>query len=442
MSQSPALIPTSPPLVALDSSLPDDFIDFVGRGPNAVPADTLMSSLIAVKKLGLDCSYNIFRNEYLISGQLLTLNEIGELTDKTVLALRPLVRQNFGFEPSGRNMQDACSRFCTMRSFHPIKDYLESVPRWDGIPRVDDLLPEYFNAPATPFNRAVSRIVMIASVRRIYKPGTKFDYMTVLQSKEGFNKSSAIEALYGEEHFTDQSTIGLNARDTEEVMRGHWAQESPELSGISKTDWNRFKANLSRKNDRTRRVFERNPVNAQRTCIPWGTTNDDTYLRALSGENRRFFPVDVLSSIDVTKLLTFRDDLWAEAVEIEATGESNMLAPEFWADASAERAKRTEFDPWEDTLAEISTLGAHETVVAANAGNRSPCYELTEDGEERVSNGYLFDVIGFTDKERNAIHGSRIARVMKKQGWDYSPSIRIGGKTTRGYRRAHWADLM
>jgi predicted P-loop ATPase len=435
MPQSPALI--TPTLVSLNSGLPDTFADLAGAGNNQRPADTLYNSIIALQKLGLDCSYNIFRNEFLISGKLLTedVEDVGELSDLTCIALRQLIRQNFLFEPSTANINDAVRRCCTMRTFHPIKDYLEGVPRWDGIPRVDSLLPEYFNAPNTPFNRAVSRIIMIASVRRIYKPGTKFDYMTVLQSAEGFNKSSAIEALYGEDHFTDTSTIGLGSKEVEETLRGQWAQENPELHGLSKADWNKLKGHLSKRNDRGRHAYGRNPVDGKRTAIQWGTSNDDAYLRALTGENRRFFSVDVLSAIDIAKLMQFRDDLWAEAVEIEATGESCMLPEKYWADAAAERAKRTEIDPWEDTLSAISEHG-----IAL--GKRTSRYELTDDGEERVSNGFLFEVLGFSDKDRNPMHGSRIARVMKKQGWEYSQSIRIGGKHTRGYRRPHWAELM
>jgi hypothetical protein len=439
----PQSLARTAPLVPLGSALPDDFADIIGNGPNARPADTLFNSLIAIKKLGLDCSYNIFRNEYLISGRLLTLNEVGELSDNAVLGLRQLIRQNFLFEPSARNMQDAVTRSCTMRTFHPIKNYLNGLPSWDGFPRVDTLLPEYFNAPDTPFNRAVSRIVMMASVRRIKTPGTKFDYITVLQSEEGYNKSSAIAALYGADNFSDHSTIGLSAREVEETLRGLWAQENPELSGISKADWNKLKAHLSRTNDRTRRVFERNPVNAQRTVIQWGTSNDETYLRSLSGENRRFFSVDVLTHIDIPKLISDRDDIWAEAVELEATGESVALPEKFWGDARAARVARTEQDPWEDLLSNVSERGAREARAAEKAGNRSPCYEVTGDGIERISNGYLFEVLGFSDKERNPMHGGRIARVMKKQGWAGPINGRIGGKTTRGYTRpAPWSDLM
>ncbi len=70
------------------------------------------------------------------------------------------------------------------------------------------MLIDYFGAPDTPFIRAVSRIVMVASVRRIMEPGAKFDYMTVLESIEGLNKSSGLAALYGLEWFTDQKFLG------------------------------------------------------------------------------------------------------------------------------------------------------------------------------------------------------------------------------------------
>ena len=426
--------------LALITSLPSDFVDYAGRGKDAPPADTLRSSLIALEKLGLDCSFDVFRNRALIGGAFLKEvnpasddSERPEVSDPIVLGLRELIAANFGFEPSARMMQDAVMRACHKRSFHPIKDYFAGLT-WDGLPRVEFLLRDYFNAPPTPFNRAVSRCVMMASVRRIKVPGTKFDYMTVLQSEEGYDKSSAIKALYGEDNFTDATTIGLSRRDTEEVLRGMWAQESPELQGISKTDWNKFKAQISTQNDRSRRVFDRNPIDAKRTAIQWGTANDDTYLRALSGMNRRFFSVDVLKSCDVTKIIADRDQLWAEAVEMEAAGESVMLPEKFWADANAERLKRTEDDPWEDILSKVGKVNAGVTPEPSD-------YEVIRDemlgDEERVSSSYLFDLLGFAaGHTRLPHHGSHIARVMKKLGWTYRRgNVRIGPASCKGYTR-------
>jgi len=443
MSQVPTR--TDAMLVPLGTQLPDDFADYIGNGPNALPADTFYNAMIAIKKLGIDCSYNIFRNEYLVGGGMMR-DEIGEISDDRVLALRELVRQNFQFEPSTRNMDDAVKRSCTMRSFHPIKDYFASLPQWDGIERASRLLPDYFNAPDTPFNRAVSRIVMMASVRRILQPGCKFDYMTVLQSPEGFNKSSAIAALYGADYFTDQSTIGLRAKEVEEALRGMWANESPELAGITKQDWNNLKANLSRQNDRGRRAYGRNPVSAPRTAIQWGTTNDYAYLRAASGENRRFFSVDVLSNIDVAKIIRDRDDIWSEAVELEATGASIALPEEFWGDARAEREKRTELDPWEDILRDVATRAAHSARNCAKHGDPLP-YSVTDfRDEERIASSYLLsEIIGINAKDQTAQHGKRVGTLMRKLGWEGPKKIRMSdGSECKGYARsAQWlADLM
>lgn len=421
--------------------LPTEFVDFTGSGPAARPKDTYRGALAAIGKLGLDCSFNIFKNEYLISGSMLA-NDVGELSDGTCLDLRHLIREAFDFEPSKANMQDAAMRACRIRTFHPIRNYLASV-KWDGTPRVENLLRDYLNSKDTGFNRAVSRITMMASVRRILKPGTKFDYMLVLNSDEGFNKSTAIETLYGgSDYYTDQSIIGLNPQQTEEVLRGRWASEAPELTGLSKADWNALKAALSRTHDRTRRVYDRNPISGARTSIQWATSNDDTYLRALSGENRRFFSIDVLAMIDVDKILRDRDQLWAEAVVMEATGESVMLPEAFWAEARRERLLRTEEDPWVDEFRYIDRIGKRELEVCKRERRISDHYSQTET-EQRISTQFCLGQLGLHAKDIQPQHGSRLNRVMKSLGWERPPGgVRIGSKNQRGYKRTLADDLM
>ena len=228
--------------------------------------------------------------------------------------------------------------------------------------------------------------------------------------------------------------MGLKKREVEEVLRGMWGQESPELQGLSKADWNSLKGQQSRKNDRTRRVYDRNEVDAKRTATQWATTNDEFYLRALSGMNRRFFSIDVLSPIDISKLIADRDQLWAEALVLEATGESVMLAEEHWEAANAERLKRTEHEPWEDILCNV---GPNEPV--GPIGHRrlpSPTeYEMRDDGEERVSSGFLFDMLDFAPKERQPYHGTKIGKIMRKLRWSGPKDTRIGKVNCKGYSR-------
>ena len=52
-------------------------------------------------------------------------------------------------------------------SYHPIKEYLDDLPEWDGVERLDELLIRLFGAEDTPYVRAVTRKPFCAAVKRI-----------------------------------------------------------------------------------------------------------------------------------------------------------------------------------------------------------------------------------------------------------------------------------
>ena len=57
-----------------------------------------------------------------------------------------------------------CWPFAAERGYHPIRDYIESLPAWDGVPRVDTLFVDYLGAADTAYTRAVARKMMVAAV--------------------------------------------------------------------------------------------------------------------------------------------------------------------------------------------------------------------------------------------------------------------------------------
>ena len=81
-------------------------------------------------------------------------------------------------------------------SYHPVRDYLSSL-EWDGVSRVDTLLTDYLGVPDTELNRAISRKFLVAAVARVFRPGIKFDYVTVIQGREGIGKSTLVKLLVG-----------------------------------------------------------------------------------------------------------------------------------------------------------------------------------------------------------------------------------------------------
>jgi predicted P-loop ATPase len=129
-------------------------------------------------------------------------------------------------------------------------------------------------------------------------------------------------------------------------------------------------------------------VDRPRRCIFIATTNAKSYLKSQTG-NRRFWPVKV-GRIDLDKLRADRDQLWAEAVAIEATGCSLVLPEQLWAEAAIEQERRLDVDPWVDILANVvgtrclGDEGQDEERVATTESathvNKNPC--LTIDPEE------------------------------------------------------------
>ncbi len=135
-------------------------------------------------------------------------------------------------------------------------------------------------APNTPFIRGVSRLAMVASVRRIYQPGAKFDHMTnFANSPEGQGKSQGLQVLYSREFFSDSSILGVTDKEFQEAVRGRWCIEAADLSGMKRAEVERVKAQITREADRARPAYGRATIDAPRSCILYGTTNDEEYLQ-------------------------------------------------------------------------------------------------------------------------------------------------------------------
>jgi predicted P-loop ATPase len=294
----------------------------------------------------------------------------------------------------------------------------------------------YFGAEDSKFNRGVARHAMVASVRRILKPGCKHDCVPVLQSPEGKGKSSALAALYGEENFSDQGVLGASDKDLAEALRGRWCVEVPELVGLKRSEIEKVKAAISRQTDRVRPAYGRAVIDAPRTMVFWGTTNDEEYLRALSGENRRFLPVTV-GRIDVEALRRDRDQLWAEAYAEEQFYGALSLPEALWPLASEERAKRTQSDPWADELENVSAVAAaaQGATVDSEEPDALAIYEET-DSEERVASRFILeDVLHLPIDRRSPEHSKRAGLAMRANGWQGPKGLRINGTNVKGFTR-------
>ena len=157
-----------------------------------------------------------------------------------------------------RNIEAAFGKVVDDRRFHPIRDYLEALPAWDGVPRVESLLVKCLQADDTPYVRAVTRKFFAAAVARVFVPGTKFDNMLVLDGKQGIGKSSLFRLLAGEDFYSETlSLTDMCDKSGAEKLQGIWFAEIPELAGMKKAEIEKVKAFLSTSDDMYRPSYGR-----------------------------------------------------------------------------------------------------------------------------------------------------------------------------------------
>jgi predicted P-loop ATPase len=180
-----------------------------------------------------------------------TNGDVTEDLDNTLLKIREQVLRRFGFDAGKENLLDALKTECFNHIFDPVRDYLDGL-HWDGVPRVDRWLIDYCGAEDTPLNRAFGRKVLMAAVRRVRRPGCKFDYVLVLEGPQGIGKSTMLRILAGDENFSDSEILGDEKREQQEAVQGVWLYEISELEGMRKADTTHIKLFISKTHDKAR----------------------------------------------------------------------------------------------------------------------------------------------------------------------------------------------
>ena len=230
---------------------------------------------------------------------------------------------------SSRNHDVAFTKIADDRHFHPVRDYLDSLPEWDGIERVEDLFIRYLQADDTPYVRAVTRKTFAAAVARVYVPGIKFDCVPVLDGDQGIGKSTIVKDLVTSEYYSETlSLTDMDDKSGAEKLQGFWAVEIGELAGMKKADIEKVKAFLSTCDDKYRPSYGKVVESHPRQCIIIATVNGERgYLRDITG-NRRFWIIKLhqkkqKKTWDFTP--EYRAQFWAEAKEIWKSGEKLHL---------------------------------------------------------------------------------------------------------------------
>lgn len=225
-----------------------------------------------------------------------------------------------------KKIGDGFAVYALNHRVHKLRDYL-AAQVWDGVPRVDSLLIDYFGVEDSPYTREAVRKTLVGAVARIFHPGIKFDTMLILAGPQGIGKSTFFRYL-GMDWYSD-SLCTFEGKDAAELLQGYWVIEAGELTGMTKSEMNTVKQFLSKCDDVYRAAYGRRTEKYLRQCIIVGTTNEAEFLKDYTG-NRRFWPVDLTGKgrrkniwhdlpVEVPQI-------WAEAVALYRLGEPLILS--------------------------------------------------------------------------------------------------------------------
>lgn len=344
----------------------------------------------ALTLLEVDARRNLFINADEITGQGLDdrdLNAIGEILSSQFL-------RDKHFKASSYAVKRELIAIAHEQAYHPVIDYFDSQ-QWDGTPRIDTWLRDYCGAEDTELNREFGAKMLVAGVRRIKQPGVKFDTMLVLEGPQGVGKSQlAAKLAVRREWFCGSLDLKSDDKTKAELLARAWIVECQELDGMNKTTSQSLKKFLGTDTDNYRKAYDHDAKPYRRHCVIIGTTNEDTYLRDLTG-NRRFWPVRV-KTIDIERFSRDVHQLWAEAVVREQAGEPITLSPHLWQAAAQLQAVRMVEDSFDVVL---------EGWFSERTG--------------RVSLESVKLLLGFEGGKMLPSEAQRLKLIMDRLGWEY-----------------------
>lgn len=339
---------------------------------------------------------------------------------------------------SARNYDIAVTKAVDDRSYHPIREFFEMLPAWDGVERADTLLIDYLGAEDTPYVRAVTRKELCAAYCRVYHPGIKFDSMIVLNGDQGIGKSTLIAKLGGEWYSDSLNLSDMNDKTAAEKLQGYWIMEIGELAGMRKADLDKVKAFISRQDDKYRASFGRRVTPHPRQCVFFGTTNSQNgYLRDITG-NRRYWNVKVPGNGKYKPWDMDEDtvkQVWAEVMVYAKAGEKLYLSPELEDYAKEEQRAAMERDDREGLVQEYLDMLLPDTWDSMDVYKRRDYVRdaddpMRPDGSVRrmeVSNMEIWcECFGKAKEDMKPSDSYSIAAIMERMdGWSRTGKAKV-----------------
>lgn len=273
-------------------------------------------------------------------------------SDAIVVQTRISIIYQFLRSVSKEMVYDAIIQVSKENAIDSARDFMQSL-KWDGKSRLDQWISIAYGTPDDEYHKTVGANWMKGLVKRVMVPGSKFDYVLVLEGPQGVRKSTSFDiigAMPDGENWHVESTMSADNKDFFMQFEGKVIIEFAEGETASRTELKKMKGIITTASDRYRPSYGRIAQDFPRRCVFAMTTNLEEYLKDETG-NRRWLPVKVLlDKVNIEWLTENRDQLFAEAYErVMNRHETTYEFPE--EETRAQQESRRVSDPNEERVA-------------------------------------------------------------------------------------------
>lgn len=373
--------------IYVDPRIAPDIMSFNGvelsvrRTKNAVWVEPTTSNIASIIENDVDLkgriSYDSFRNAIVVSGELpwdvVPYEGEHEWTNADDSGFDAFLNDRYGVSANTQRIASGLTLAANSSQSDSLKDKIAGLPKWDGVKRAETLFVDCLGVRDTPYVRAATTLWLRGAIARALKPGCKFDYMLLLQGKQGLGKSYILQKLSMSSDFYNDNLNTIDGDAALEKLRGFWIVEMAELLATKKTrEVEAIKAFITSQVDSYRAPYARRVERRPRRCVFAGTTNETTFLTDRTG-NRRFLPL--LCGVCEKKVDMFADgfdeyvmQVWAEVLTM---GIDNLVLPN-----DVEAARQAIFD---DALVDDERVGLIQEYLENNHGVRLCARQIAVD---------------------------------------------------------------
>jgi len=328
-------------------------------------------------------------------------------------------------------VEDALNKVIHDNEMNSVGDYIKSL-KWDGINRLSSWLTNAYGVEDNEYHKKIGSNWYKGMVNRAINPGSKFDYVLVLEGHQGSKKTTSLEEVgtINEQNTHTETTMTAGNKDFFMSFKGKLIVEFSEGETLSRSETKQLKSIITTRYDNYREPYARKSKDHPRQCVFAMTTNEDNYLKDDTG-NRRWLPVKVISNeANIKWIKENKEQLYAEAYHrvINLKETTWEFPKELLEDAQdARRTEDTNADIVVDWYLSLFPFEREQGVTVREVFNnvikKQDSFKMFDKLEEMRLTGVLKGTLKLT-KDRKVIDGKKITKWFDVQNRYMSVSLK------------------